>query len=118
MKKRLDEWILLPAALIAASLMLAVCGGHGDDPAPVHSARDSSAPVFPTHGRPLPTDWGLGHVKLKLVVQDGCLRGLGHDLNEPNPSYLLVWPDGFTMHREGDAVSVKDRTGAVAVSVG
>ena len=42
-------------------------------------------------------------------MEDGCLRGLGHDLNEPNPSYLLVWPDGFEPYREDDTMSVKDR---------
>ena len=107
MKKRFDRWILLPVALISMAL-LAVCDANHDD----------SPPAFPTHDRPLPTDWGLGHVKLKLVMEDGCLRGLGYDPNEPNPSYLLVWPDGFDLNREGDAVSVKDETGVVAVSVG
>ena len=51
-------------------------------------------------------------------MEDGCLRGLGHDLNEPNPSYLLVWPVGFELYEEGDSVGVRDRTGAVVVSVG
>ena len=51
-------------------------------------------------------------------MEDGCLRGLGHDLNRPNPSYLLVWPVGFEMHREGDVVGVKDETGTVVASVG
>ena len=78
----------------------------------------SSVPVFPTHDRPLPTDWGLGHVKVELTMEDGCLRGLGHDLNEPNPSYLLVWPAGVELYEDGDSVSVRDRTGAVAASVG
>ena len=118
MKKRLDKWILLPAALFAASLLLAVCGGSDDDLVSAPVAPDSSEPVFPTHDRPLPTDWGLGHVKLKLVIEDGCLRGLGHDLNEPNPSYMLVWPDWFELDREGEVTSVRDQTGAVVASVG
>ncbi len=118
MKKRLHKWTLLPAALFAASLLLAMCGGSDDDLVSAPAAPVDSAPVFPTHDRPLPTDWGLGHVKLKLVVQDGCLRGHGHDLNEPDPSYMLVWPEGFYLGQEGDAVSVKDRTGAVAANVG
>ena len=118
MKKRLDRWILLPAPFFAAALLLAACVGSDDDPVSAPAAPGGSASVFPTHDRPLPTDWGLGHVKIKLVMEDSCLRGLGHDLNEPNPSYLLVWPDGFELYREDDTVSVKDRTGAVAVSVG
>ena len=118
MKKRLDRWILLPAPFFAAALLLAACVGSDDDSVSVPAAPGGSAPVFPTHDRRLPTDWGLGHVKIKLVMEDGCLRGLGHDLNEPNPSYLLVWPDGFDLYREDDTISVKDQTGAVVASVG
>ena len=118
MKKRLDKWILLPVALLIASLLLAVCHGYDDDPVSAPSAPVDSAPVFPTHDRPLPTDWGLGHVKLKIFMEDGCLRGLGHDLNEPNPSYLLVWPNGFELNQEGDKISVRDQTGAFAASLG
>ena len=118
MKKRSDRWILLPEALIAAMVLLAACVGNDVAPASASAVPVNSAPAFPTHDRPLPTDWGLGHVKLKLVMEDGCLRGLGHDLNEPNPSYLLVWPDGFELNQEGDTVSTKDQTGAVAVNVG
>ena len=118
MKKRLDSWSLLSVVVIAVSLLLAACVGNDEDQVAAPAAPSESAPVFPTHDRPLPTDWGLGHVKVKLAMEDGCLRGLGHDLNEPNPSYLLVWPDGFELNEEGDTSSVKDRTGAVAVSVG
>ena len=118
MKKRLDRRILLSAALIASSLLLAVCDGYDDDPVSAPATADDSAPVFPTHDRPLPTDRDLGHVKLKLAMEDRCLRGLGHDLNEPNPSYLLVWPDGFELYQEGEATGVRDQTGTVAVNVG
>ena len=118
MKKRLGRWLLLPAALIVASLFLAVCGGNDDDTVSAPAMHDDSASVFPTHDRPLPTDWGLGHVKVKLAMEDGCLRGLGHSRNEPNPSYLLVWPVGFELYEEGGVVSVRDRTGAIAASVG
>ncbi len=100
----------LPIYLLALflSVFLAACNnGGGDDVA-----------AFPMHNEPLPTDWGLGHVKVELVVEDGCLRGLGHSLNEPNPSYLLVWPSGFELNKEGDAVSVIDQAGAVAARAG
>ena len=117
-RKRSDSWILLPAALIVASLLLVVCGGNDDDTKSAPAVRDDSATTLPTHDRPLPTDWGLGHVKVELAMEYGCLRGLGHDLNEPNPSYLLVWPAGFELYQEGDSVSVRDRTGDTAASVG
>ena len=118
MKPRIKPRILLLTTLIAAVVLLAACDGNDDDQVSAPAAPVDSAPVFPTHDRPLPTDWGLGHVKLKLVMEDGCLRGLGHDLNEPNPSYLLVWPDGFELNHEGDTVSVKDSTGSVAARAG
>ena len=105
-------------ALAVASLFLAVCGERDDDTVSAPTVQDGPVSVFPTHDRPLPTDWGLGHVKVKLTMEDGCLRGLGHDLNEPNPSYLLVWPVGFELHQEGDVVGVKGPTGAIAASVG
>ena len=118
MKNRPYRWILLSTALTVASLFFAVCGGNDDDTASAATVRDGPVSVFPTHDRPLPTDWGLGHVRVELAMEDGCLRGLGHDLNEPNPSYLLVWPVGFELYKEGDSVGVRDRTGAVVVSVG
>ena len=76
-----------------------VCSGNDDNLVSAPTTPDEfGATVFPTHNRPLPTDWGLGHVKLKLVMDDGCLLGLGHDLNEPNPflpagvaGWVLVW---------------------------
>ena len=118
MKKNLDRWILLLAALIVASLLLTMCDGSDDDDlVSTPTASDDSGPAFPTHDRPLPTDWGLGHVKLKLIEEDGCLRGLGHDLNEPNPSYLLVWPEGLELDYGGEVTSVRDQTGAVVASV-
>lgn len=118
MKKRLGRWILSSVALIAALLSLAACGENDDGTVSAPTVRDVPTSVFPTHDRPLPTDWGIGHVKVKLTMEDGCLRGLGHDPNEPNPSYLLVWPVGFELYQEGNSVSVKDRTGVVAASVG
>ena len=118
MKSRPYRRILLSAALIVASLLLAVCGRNHDDTVTAPAVHDGLESAFPTHDRPLPTDWGLGHVKVELAMEDGCLRGLGHDLNEPNPSYLLVWPVGFELYKEGDSLGVRDRTGAVVVSVG
>ena len=98
--------IYLLALIISVSL--AACNNGGGD----------GVAVFPTHNEPLPTDWGLGHVKVELVVEDGCLRGLGHSRNEPNPSYLLVWPDGSELNQEGDTVSVRDQVGAVVARAG
>lgn len=106
----------IPRLYLLALLMVALAApacGEGREEETSRSVAD-----FPTHDEPLPTDWGLGHVKVELVEEDGCLRGSGYDLNEPNPSYLLVWPSGFEMNREGDAVDVRDRSGEVVARVG
>ena len=48
MKSRLYRWVLLPAALIAASLFFAVCGGNDDDAASAPMARpDDIATLTP-----------------------------------------------------------------------
>ncbi len=66
--------------------------------------------AFPLHNEPLSTDWGRGdHIMVDLVVEDGCLRTQG-----PSPSYLLIWPDGFT--QSDDRIS--DRSGAFVARVG
>ena len=63
-RRILDKWILLPAALVAASLLIAVCGGNDDDTASAPTVREGSVSPFPTHDRPLPTDWALGTSRL------------------------------------------------------
>ncbi len=99
-------------ALLMVALAALACGDSREEKS------SQSVATFPTHDEPLPTDYGLGHVKVELVEEDGCLRGRGHDLNAPNPSYLLVWPSGFEMNREGGAVGVRDRAGAVVARAG
>ena len=82
--------------------------------------------AFPTHNEPLPTDWGyrhpsLGHhIMVELVIEDGCLRALGYEgfNNEPIPSYLLVWPDGFKWWEEEDTIHISDQMGIVVARVG
>ena len=82
--------------------------------------------VFPTHNEPLTTDWGyrhpsLGHhIMVELVIEDSCLRTLGYEgvNNEPIPSYLLVWPDGFKWWEEEDAIHISDQMGIVVARVG
>ena len=88
--------------LIALSISLVACGGQG------------YADTFPTHAEPLPTDWGRGdHIMVDLVVEDGCLRA-----NGPSPSYLLIWPEDFTLSQTSDPSIIYDRDGRSAVRVG
>ena len=89
-------------AAIAMSLALTACLG-----------RTPTVDVFPTHQEQLPTDWGRvgDHIMVDLVVENGCLRAKG-----PSPSYLLIWPEGFTMNRVDGSIHVSDRgDGAVAL---
>ena len=78
--------------------------------------------AFPLHSEPLATDWGLWHKMGELVLESGCLR----ILEDPNlsdhdyfvPSFLPVWPEGFSRTGTGDTVAVIDRSGQVVAQVG
>ena len=50
-----------------------------------------------------------------LVVKDGCLRV---DRSDADISYLPVWPPGFAVSTEADAVLLLDSAGDVVASVG
>ena len=129
--------------LIVVCLSLAACGGGQEQtsmPAVANSEPLSelsspdltpSPPIhrimaFPTHDEPLPTDWGdfgwrfSGHIMVELMLKNGCLRALGEMgfSNGPIPSFLLVWPDGFTWREEGGAIRISDRTGVFVAQVG
>ena len=90
--------------LLALSVALVILGCE-----PSRQRPDiASTPVahLPVHFEPLVTDWGRHHIMGKLIVDSGCLRVLGDaGPNGPTPSYLLVWPDGYTLNSEGDAIS-------------
>ena len=78
---------MLPV-FIGICLLAMACGGSTDQ-----------VEAFPTHDEPLATDWGDDHFMGELVVRDGCLRVVGDtDINDPRPppSFLLVWPAGFS----------------------
>ena len=89
--------------------------------------REQTVVAFPTHNEPLPTTWRIPGftqaIVADLVLENGCLRalgGLGPNDNDPSnapPSYLLVWPDGFTWREEGGAIRVSDRAGVFVAHV-
>ena len=88
--------------LLTLSLFLGACG-----------AREHIV-AFPKHDEPLSTVWAHGdYIRVDLVVENGCLRAQG-----PSPSYLLVWPDGFTLNRDDGYFRISDRSDTVVVSVG
>jgi hypothetical protein len=50
-----------------------------------------------------------------LVLEDGCLR-----LSTPhsNYTYLIIWPKGYYMEKEGDEIMILDEDGQVVAGVG
>ena len=50
----------------------------------------------------------------ELVLVDGCLRVNDSSGN----SYLLVWPQGFSLRTEGNVIQVVDSTGRSVAQVG
>ena len=115
-----EEQAIAPAVeptVIAANPMDAI-----PSPTPISKA----VTAFPTHNEPLPTDWGyrhpsLGpHIMVELAIENSCPRALGYEggNNEPIPSYLLVWPDGFKWREKEDAIHISDQMGIVVARVG
>ena len=108
-----SQSLVYPVALVAI-LILSLLG------CTAQQAQDIVA--FPKHDEPLPTDWGFkGHIMARLAVEDGCLRAVGapspNDPDSPPPSYLLIWPKGYTLAQEGDSVQVRSWNGIIVARV-
>ena len=98
------------------------------DTIPTSSPMPKAVTAFPVHQELLPTDWGdfgwrySGHIMVEVVLDDGCLRargGEGRSLNnDPVPSFLLIWPDGFTWLEDGADITISDLTGLPVARVG
>ena len=92
------------------------------------SPASKSLAAFPVHKEPLPTDWGdsgwgyIGHIMVKLALEEGCLRGRGGKGrsigNDAVPSFLLVWPEGFSWEEDGGSISVRDPAGLSVARLG
>ena len=98
------------------------------DTIPTSSPMPKAVTAFPVHQELLPTDWGdfgwrySGHIMVELVLDEGCLRargGEGRSLNnDPVPSFLLIWPDGFTWLEDSGHISISNLTGLPVALVG
>ncbi len=116
----MDMSTKLPVCLLV--LLIGVCIVACDD------GQEQAIVAFPSHNQPLPTTSGtLGltrTITVELVVDDGCLRGLGeigandNDQSSIPPSYLLVWPDGFAWWKAGGAIRISDRAGVFVAQTG
>ena len=78
--------------------------------------------TFPLHSEPLVTDWGLWHKMGELALEGGCLRILENpDLSDHDdfvPSFLAIWPEGYSWTRTETSVAVVDRSGQEVAQVG
>ena len=92
-----------------------------DTPVP-HPTPAPTVNAFPLHSEPLATDWGLWHKMGELVLEGGCLRILENpDLSDHDdyvPSFLPIWPEGFSWIGTEDSVAVIDRSGRAVAKVG
>ncbi len=78
--------------------------------------------TFPLHSEPLATDWGLDYKMGELILEDGCLRiledpDLSHRVDFV-PSFLPIWPEGFSWRRTEDSLAIIDRSGQMVARVG
>ena len=78
--------------------------------------------TFPLHSEPLATDWGRYYKMGELALEGGCLRILGNpalsNRKEFVPSFLPIWPDGFSWKRTEASVAVVDGSGQEVAHVG
>ena len=120
--------------LVALIILMGMMAGCGNDRAPDQATtnlfpssdtspinnKPASAVVFPRHDAPLETDSGGEYFAAQLILREGCLRAEvspSHDANDPG-SWLLVWPNGFTLEAEPGTARVVDELGQVVARVG
>ena len=88
----------------------------------LREARLPKVDAFPLHSEPLATDWGNEYKMGELIVEDGCLRILEDpDLSDSDqfvPSFLPIWPEGFTWSKAGTSVEVFNPSGQRVAQVG
>ena len=77
------------------------------------------AAMFPQHDAPLGTDNGGNYHAGRLVLDKGCLRvEIPPDANGPGRSSLLIWPNGFALSVEDEAVGIVDGNGRITAHAG
>ena len=112
---------LQPTPMAPATPLPPISAVPPDTPVP-HPTPAPTVNAFPLHSEPLATDWGLWHKMGELVLESGCLRILEDpDLSDRDdfvPSFLPVWPEGFSWTGTEDSVAVIDRSGQVVAQVG
>ena len=120
--------------LVAVIILMGMMAGCGNDRAPDQATtnlspssdtppindKPASAVVFPRHDAPLETDRGGEYFAAQLALREGCLRAEvspSHDPNDPG-SWLLIWPNGFTLEAEPGTARVLDELGQVVARAG
>jgi hypothetical protein len=115
------RWIYLLAIMMSP----AACSQsfRQTTPVPVATARTPSQTlsspsvlIFPQQVESERTAYQDALTKGELIVVDGCLRLRTGDPD--GPVFLLIWPPGYALRTEGEAIEVLDKTGRVVVRVG
>ena len=78
--------------------------------------------TFPLHSEPLATDWGNAYKMGELVLDGRCLRIEEHaelsDRDQFVPSFLPIWPEGFSWAITDTSVAVINPLGQKVAQVG
>ncbi len=75
--------------------------------------------TFPQHDAPLGTDNGGRYFAGRLALDNGCLRAeTPPDANGPGISILLIWPSGYALNVDDEAVGIVGKKGEIAATVG
>ena len=75
--------------------------------------------TFPQHNALLGTDNGGHFFAGRLVLNKGCLRAeIPPDANGPGLSVLPIWPSGYALSVDDEAVAIVDASGETAATVG
>lgn len=103
----------IPIALIILALLISIIGCQ---------QQKHLVYTFPLHSEPLATDWGRYYKMGELVLDSGCLRILGNpalsDREEFVPSFLPIWPEGFSWKGTEGSLVIIDRSGKMVARVG
>ncbi|MFZ6030992.1 MAG: hypothetical protein ACOYYS_25065 [Chloroflexota bacterium] len=101
-------WLILPVGVLVI-LLLTACQGTSTQTEPV----DTSEPVFPVQREAQADTMGALLVG-ELVLVDNCLRAQSDD----GADYLPIWPQGFSLRGEGQALQIVGADNQAIASIG
>ena len=106
------QWLVVKSKRLVFLLILAVllitavsCSNNSSD--------ISSGISFFTVWEPV-REQMLAELQGKLVLENGCLR----IIDDYNTSYLIIWPYGFSLRRDGEEIQIINDRGQIVAHVG